>query len=49
MIKLQQYKSDLEARLAEAERAEAEEKTRSQPSADEVEKFVRLQAEKVRK
>ena len=50
---LQRYKSELEARLAEAERreeeeaAEAEATLHQQPTQDEVEKFVRLQSEKV--
>ena len=49
---LQRYKSQLEARLAEAEREEEEERRgarpRQQPTQEEVEKFVRLQSEKVR-
>ena len=49
---LQRYKSELEARLAEAEREEEEERRgtrpRQQPTQEEVEKFVRLQSEKVR-
>ena len=50
---LQRYKCELEARLAEAERQEEEEAAEAasqqqQPTQDEVEKFVRLQSEKVR-
>ena len=48
---LQRYKSELEARLTEAEREEEEERRgarpRQQPTQEEVEKFVRLQSEKV--
>ena len=47
---LQRYKCELEARLAEAERQEEAEAAEAahQPTQDEVEKFVRLQSEKVR-
>ena len=48
---LQRYKCELEARLTEAERQEEEEAAEAaqqqQPTQDEVEKFVRLQSEKV--